>query len=628
MDKKMKSDHVVKTNIRAYKHIHSLNPTLLPLTVLKSIFGMLTPYINLYMSAEIMNELAGNRDTNKLMLFVVITVGLNFIVSALSNLIDKRYSDANNLFNENERLFITNKTLSLSYASLENPDVQQLRREVLNATSIIYGTSYGGHSNGIQRPIGLLGMLSENIVELILSSVLFSQLIAILLKNGVQPVYIILVTAIVVCMIVSIFFKFYVEKLESNQKMDFNKLHSYGQRINSGIYSYNMGKDIRLYRLDKIILKIKKEYMDLTIKSNKDMEMFDFKMGIPESIISRVMQICAYIFVCILAVGKIILIGDILKYVGCLQRFLSGVKGIFYPVSGLKYNIRFLDDYFKFIDIPSETAKSGNEKVDLSGEYTIELRNVSFKYPASENYALKNVSLTVKSGEHWAVVGMNGSGKTTFIKLLCRLYELEEGEILLNGKNIKEYDYHEYIGMFSILFQDFKLFSFSLGENISLRSVYDVNRAEQCLEKAGFGERYEKLEKGLETYIYKNFDDSGIEVSGGEAQKIALARVLYKDSPFIILDEPTSALDPISEYEIYSKFNEMAEGKTAVFISHRLSSCRFCEHIAVFHDGELVQHGSHDTLIANEKGKYHELWNAQAQYYDDNIYNEEVSVPC
>lgn len=614
MDKKVKSasmSHTLKVNMRAYKHIHSLNPSLLPTTVFRSIFSVFSPFINLYMSAAIMNELAVNRDINKLTLYVIITIGLNFIISALNNFLNKLHSDAYNLFRENERLFMVNKTLTLSYADIENPDVQQLRREVYNASL----HSVNGYCNGIERPINFLGLFTDTIIELILSSILFAKLISVLLQNGITLGYIIFAVSIIACIGLSIFYKFYLTKQKSNQSMDFNTLYSYGQRIDDGLNSYNMGKDIRLYKLDKIILKIKKDYTKMAVKANKEREMFSFRTDIPQSIIDKVLQICAYIFVCILAVRKVIGIGEIIMYVGVLYKFIYGINGIFNHVSGLKYNTQFLDNYFKFYDIPSEATKSGNTRVELNGGYTIEVKNVSFKYPASENYALKNVSFNINSGKSLAVVGMNGSGKTTMIKLLCHLYDIDEGEILLNGKNIKEYDYHEYINIFSILFQDFKLFSFSLGENISLCSIYDENIAKLCLEQVGFNERYRTLEKGLETYIYKNFDENGIEVSGGEAQKIAIARVLYKNSPFIVFDEPTAALDPIAEFEIYSKFNEIVENKTVIYISHRLSSCRFCDDIAVFHEGELIQYGSHDILIADENGKYHELWNAQAKYY-------------
>ena len=614
---KTTNSHALKQNMRALKHIHSLNKVLLPLTVLKGIFHSLSPYINLYMSAKIMNELAGDRALSQLIRLVALTIALNLIVSVINSLIGKLHTDATNLYRENSELFLADKTLELSYASLENPDVQQLRREIQTAASMSTGGEFGMYRFGIDRPIDFLAQFTNYAVELILSLGLLSQLFAATIKSGIQAAYIIYSLAIVACMAASIVLKFYFAKLTSDRKMDFTTLHSYGARIDGGLKSYNMGKDIRLYRLDKIILKIKGDYIKFTAKANKEMEYFDYKTEIPEALISRVMQVCAYIFVCMLAVGKLILVGDVIKYVGALERFLGAIKGIFYPIGELKHNTKFLDNHFKFMDIPPEGAKSGTEKVDISDRFTLEFKNVSFRYPASESYALKNVSLKINSGESLAVVGQNGSGKTTLIKLLCGLYEQSEGEILLNGKNINEYDFRQYQNIFSVLFQDFKLFSFSLGENISLRSAYEPKQAEECLEKVGFGERYEKLEKGLETYLYKNFDDSGIEVSGGEAQKIALARVLYKKSPFIVLDEPTSALDPISEYEIYSKFNEITANKTAIFISHRLSSCRFCENIAVFDEGELIQRGSHESLLADEGGKYYQLWNAQAQYYNE-----------
>jgi ATP-binding cassette subfamily B protein len=221
-----------------------------------------------------------------------------------------------------------------------------------------------------------------------------------------------------------------------------------------------------------------------------------------------------------------------------------------------------------------------------------------------------------------AVVGMNGSGKTTMIKLLCRMYDPTEGIITLNGIDIKKYDYDEYMDIFSVVFQDFNLFSFTLGQNVATSTDVEEQRAKECLDMAGFSERLSDMQKGLQTALYKDFDEDGVQISGGEAQKIAIARALYKDAPFIVLDEPTAALDPIAEFEIYSKFNGIVGGKTAclagrqaIYISHRLSSCRFCDDIAVFHEGELIQRGSHDALVADEGGKYHELWNAQAQYY-------------
>lgn len=249
-------------------------------------------------------------------------------------------------------------------------------------------------------------------------------------------------------------------------------------------------------------------------------------------------------------------------------------------------------------------------------QYEVEFRNVSFKYPGAENWALRNVSMKFKVGSRLAIVGENGSGKTTFIKLLCRLYDPQEGEILLNGIDIRKYNYRDYMNIFSVVFQDFQLLSQPIGANVAGSSEYDRDRVLAALKDAGFEDRLQELPQGLDTYLYRDFAEDGINVSGGEAQKIAIARALYKDAPFIILDEPTAALDPIAEAEIYAKFNDIAGDKTAVYISHRLSSCKFCDEIAVFHEGGIIQQGTHEELVENENGKYFELWHAQAQYYE------------
>ena len=269
--------------------------------------------------------------------------------------------------------------------------------------------------------------------------------------------------------------------------------------------------------------------------------------------------------------------------------------------------------YFEIVNKEDEMTY-GDKVLDLSGGFEIEFKNVSFKYPGAENYALQNVNLKIKNGEHLAVVGRNGSGKTTFIKLMCRLYDVTDGEILINGANIKEYTKDSIIKLYSVVFQDFKIFSTTLKENVCASGDFDEGRFYACLENADIKERADCLPQKESTYLYKDLDENGVEISGGEAQKIALARALYKDAPIVVLDEPTAALDPIAENEIYTRFNTFVQGKTAIYISHRLSSCAFCDKIAVFNNAKLAETGTHKDLL-NAGGKYAELWNAQAKYY-------------
>ena len=245
----------------------------------------------------------------------------------------------------------------------------------------------------------------------------------------------------------------------------------------------------------------------------------------------------------------------------------------------------------------------------------MEFRRVSFHYPQSENLVLKEVSLTLREGESLSIVGANGAGKTTFIKLLCRLYEPTEGEILLNGTNIAEIPYGEYVQQLGVVFQDFRLFAFSMEENITMGMPANGHTIEECIEKCGLSKKCRFLPHGLRTNLSKEFDESGVEFSGGEGQKLALARVLYKNAPIIILDEPTAALDPLAEYEFYRRFQEIVEGKCAVYISHRLSSTRFTDKIAVFDQGHMAEYGTHKELMEQKDGIYAALFRMQAQYY-------------
>lgn len=306
-------------------------------------------------------------------------------------------------------------------------------------------------------------------------------------------------------------------------------------------------------------------------------------------------------------------IGSLVLYCGSFMQVISGVMKMAVTFGKTEEMVPIVNYYYDIMNIEDDMVY-GEKEIDLTSKFEIEFKDVSFKYPGSENYALEGINLTIHNGEHLAVVGRNGSGKTTFIKLMCRLYDVDSGEILINGINIKEYSKESLTKLYSVVFQDFKLFAVPLCDNIAADKKYDKDNLYCCLEQANIKDRVERMGEKENTYLYKNIDKKGVDISGGEAQKLALARAFYKDSPLVILDEPTAALDPVAENEIYSRFNSFTENKTAIYISHRLSSCIFCDRIAVFDNAKLVEQGTHEQLLNSGK-KYSELWNAQAQYY-------------
>ncbi len=399
--------------------------------------------------------------------------------------------------------------------------------------------------------------------------------------------------------------------------MEGNRLFCF--KLDFMAYKTDLAADVRIYRQERFM---KKYSADKTgpFYSNGLFARYAARMGgfynASSAAVSVAFTGVVYAFVCLKAWAGAFAIGEVTQYIASITKVSTGVSMLVRVVGDLRNNVPFLKENFRFLDIPN-TMYQGSLTVEKRKDcnYEVEFKDVSFRYPGSDVWALRNINMKFRIGKRLAVVGRNGSGKTTFIKLLCRLYDPTEGEILLNGINIRKYNYLDYMSIFSVVFQDFKLFAFSLGQNVAAGVDYDKERAETCLIKAGFGERLAMMPEGTETYLYRDFCDNGVDISGGEAQKIAIARAMYKDSPFIVLDEPTAALDPVAEAEIYSKFGEIVEDKTAIYISHRLSSCRFCDDILVFDEGRIVQQGSHDRLVADGGGKYYELWNAQAQYY-------------
>jgi ATP-binding cassette subfamily B protein len=325
-----------------------------------------------------------------------------------------------------------------------------------------------------------------------------------------------------------------------------------------------------------------------------------------------------YLYAAIKAYMGLITIGSVVKFATSIIKCVDSMKELLFGLASWRRLVDYGRDYLDYIDFKNE-KKLGTYVPEQSNmrQLDIECDNVSFAYPDSKHYSIENMNLklTLRPGDRIAIVGKNGSGKTTFIKLLCRLYDVTEGSIRINGKDIRDYDYEEYLKIFAVIFQDYRVFSLKLGENLSASEEFDEELAKEALEKAGFAERFSKMSKGLDTYIGKEFDESGENVSGGERQKIAIARAIYKNTPLVIMDEPTAALDPISECEIYEGFDRLVGDKAAIYISHRLASCRFCNNILVFDKGNVIQNGSHEDLVEKD-GLYQKLWEAQAQYYN------------
>ncbi len=333
------------------------------------------------------------------------------------------------------------------------------------------------------------------------------------------------------------------------------------------------------------------------------------------SILTGLQQAAAYgwLIRCVL-LGEIGL-GDFAMMLAAVTAFGASLRSMMTAISEIRAYDLYYDGLEEYLSVPAKLRESGR-KMPAREAAEIEFRDVSFRYAQDGSWALRHVNLVLRCGERLSVVGENGSGKTTLVKLLMRLYDPTEGTILLNGVDIREYDYDAYMGLFAAVFQDFKLFSLSVSENVSLAMDADRDRINSILRQVGLDDKIESLPKGADTAVYRNFDEGGFEPSGGEGQKLALARALYRNAPVIVLDEPTAALDARAEYELYRQFDALVEGRMAVYISHRMSSARFCDRIAVLDGGELVEAGTHEELM-KRNGKYAQLFEMQARYYTD-----------
>lgn len=402
------------------------------------------------------------------------------------------------------------------------------------------------------------------------------------------------------------------KKIELNQGNDHS--NSVANYLANATLEERRADDIRIGHFDHFLDTQFGKAMEHFLPMYLDFARFSAITDGKNALLSLLSNFAAYLVIGARALYGVLPIGDVLLYAGSVTRAMSDLQTFLATGSEFDYINSYLSTYEDFIAQPS-MAYDGTlpiEKRD-DGQYEFAFHDVSFSYPGTDLPVLEHVTLSFAVGEKTALVGRNGAGKTTLIKLLCRLYEPTSGYITLNGIDIRKYSYKEYTQAFSVVFQDFHLFSLPLDENIAAGTEIDEAALQSSLAKVGLTGRVQQLPQGVRTRLYNN-NGSGVDLSGGEAQRTAIARALYKDAPFVILDEPTAALDPIAEAEIYEQFSQMTAGKTAVYISHRMSSCKFCDRIIVLDHGRIAEDGTHDTLLANH-GIYANLYETQAQYY-------------
>ena len=499
-------------------------------------------------------------------------------------------------------------TLNISFSDLESDYAKEMRARILADRS--WGSGFFGVADKFCN-------LCNSGFELLGSVIMLIPLAMQVSGSAAGKVAAALLFNIGLAVVgASVYAKWYQKKesaaMNQMTQAEKNSRFWYMDEGGSGAIGAQSLKDIFMYRAKKMIQKTIDTEREGVRENVFTIARINSAGGLGTGMIQGILLCVSYYCVLALAIAGTITVGMVLRYAQAIFQACMSVSASIRLAGEFRTDVGRIASTLEYLNLEAEKTKGDSFTEMTKG--VIEFRNVSFRYPGTKELVLDHVSLKIEPSEKIAVVGKNGSGKTTLVKLLCRLYEPEDGELLWNGKNIREYDLREWQKIFAIAFQDYSLLSLTLGQNVAASEQYETERAKEVLQLAGFGERLNKLKKGLETVVYPEYEQDGVSFSGGEEQKIAIARAIYKGGQICILDEPTAALDPVSESRVYESFDEIVKGKTAVYISHRLSSCKFSDRIFVLDNGKIAESGTHEALLS-KNGLYAQLWQAQAQYY-------------
>ncbi len=592
--------------------VRTMDASILPQSILQAMLEAWSPYVSLFFTARLIDRLmAGNFQAAAWSALWLL--GSSLILGLLTDYFSSRRNLlGNQIFHGLTRL-LREKAMDLNYATISDPDV---------AKSVTSTEQFSRFHGGLFGLVTQFQSLLKSMLSALTALVLIVSLCLAPTRNGglltvlCSPMPNLISLGLVVggtCYLSSRVNRRYQSQEHQNSVEHVDAENGLSYLLMHVFCNIDAGKVIRLYDMGDMLKENYRRYMDIARPVYVKMCKSERAFHLLNTALAGVSSIYAYLLVLLKVMAGAVSIGSFTQYVGALAAFQNDISRILYSSMRVRRMVSYLGHFLDFLALKSTHTGTIPTEKRQDHVYEIEFHHVSFAYPGSTEPVLKDLSCKLTLKHKMAVVGLNGAGKTTFIKLLCRLYDPTEGYITLNGVDIRKYDYRQYQALFGVVFQDFQLFPFPVGQNVAASLHFDEERLWRCLEQAGVADRVRAMGQKLETPI-SAVDEAGENVSGGEAQKLAIARALYKDAPFVVLDEPTAALDPLSEYEIYSRFDELVRDKTSIYISHRMSSCRFCQDILVFQEGRLVERGSHETLL-EAKGLYASLWNAQAQYY-------------
>jgi len=584
------SAYMIAIALKSYKSVLVLCIVLAALSVGLSLLG-------LFIAPTILQLVEYAVPLDQLILTILLFTGATLVVGAVESyfVVNKKWG----------RIAIRFKVLSdihdkISTTSYPNTENQDVRKKLEKAQ-----ISVSGPSQATETIWNTFTDVLKNIAGFVIYIALLTTL----------ELWIIVLA--VATTVIGFFISNYVNRwgyLHRDEEADYSRRMNY---IGENARDYTLAKDIRIFDMKEWLNDIYDSTLRLYQAFIKRGEKVYIWGNIADVILSFARNGIAYAYLIRLVLSDALSASQFLLYFSIIGGFTAWVSGILSQFSTLHKQCLDISAVREFLEYPEQFAFEDGQPIepDASKPYKIELKNVSFRYPEAEKDTLININLEINPGEKLAVLGLNGAGKTTLVKLICGFYDPTVGEVLMNGENIKQYNRRDYYKHFSAVFQDFSVLATNISENITQSDENIIQeKLDDCAEKVGLLNKIDNLPQKYETHVTKRVFEDGIDFSGGELQRLMLARALYKDAPIIILDEPTAALDPIAESELYNKYNDLTGGRTSVYISHRLASTRFCDRIILIDEGQIIEEGTHDSLI-EKGGKYAQLFDIQSHYY-------------